>query len=700
MGTESSRSAEALAATIGLLQECLTSLPTAMVLREAHHVLFANQEAVRVLGYSQREWDQMDVLDIVDPRFVDEMGPRLARRSELRSLSAAAETRVRRRDGETVALEVRSGVLSAPALDREVFLHAFVDVSEMRKNEERLRDLSASLEAIIDNIPLMVFVKDAKTLAFVRFNRAGEELLGWPREALLGKSDHDFWPAAQADFFVARDRETLAKGTLVEIEEELIQTRDKGVRVLRTKKVPILGDDGAPRYLLGISEDVTDRKRSESSLYRLANLDALTGLPNRGLLRDRLDQALTRVRWNGRLVGVLVVDLDRFKSINDSLGHAVGDRLLVEAGARLCGAVRDGDTVARLGGDDFAVVLTDVAHKEDVGLVTEKIAAALREPFCIDGTELFVTPSVGISVAPTDGADVDTLLRHAEAAMYQAKEHGRNNHQFFSPALDATVRRRFALEHPLRRALAEEQFQVHYQPVVDLGSGAVVGMEALVRWRHPELGMVSPAEFIPLAEETGLIVDLGEWVLRTACRQTARWIALGHASMHIAVNLSARQCRERSLAEAVGRTLRETGLPPSALMLELTETSLMNNPGAGREMLERLVAQGVSIALDDFGTGYSCLGYLKSFPIAVLKVDQSFVRNITSDQRDRMIASTVVGLAHGLDLTVVAEAVETEGQLEVLRTLGCDRFQGYLFSRPVPADEATTLLAAQAEGRG
>ena len=570
----------------------------------------------------------------------------------------------------------------------------------IRMNEVHLRDVSASLEAVIDNIPLMVFVKDAETLAFVRVNRAGEELLGLSREVLVGKSDHDFWPVEQADFFVARDRETLAKGTLVEIEEELIQTRDKGVRVLRTKKVPILGDDGAPRYLLGISEDVTDRKRSESSLYRLANIDALTGLPNRGLLRDRLDQALTRVRWNGRLVGVLVVDLDRFKSINDSLGHAVGDRLLVEAGARLCAAVRDGDTVGRVGGDDFAVVLTDVAHKEDVGLVTEKIAAALREPFCIDGTELFVTPSIGISVAPSDGADVDTLLRHAEAAMYQAKEQGRNNHQFFSPALDATVRRRFALEHLLRRAIVEEQFQVHYQPVVDLRSGAVVGMEALVRWRHPELGMVSPAEFIPLAEDTGLIVDLGEWVLRTACEQTARWIAMGHASMHIAVNLSARQCRERSLAESVGRTLRETGLPPSALMLELTETALVNNPGAGREVLERLVAQGVSIALDDFGTGYSCLGYLKSFPIAVLKVDQSFVRNITSDQRDRMIASTVVGLAHGLDLTVVAEAVETEGQLDVLRALGCDRFQGYLFSRPVPADEATTLLAAQAEGRG
>ena len=249
----------------------------------------------------------------------------------------------------------------------------------IRMNEVHLRDVSASLEAVIDNIPLMVFVKDAETLAFVRVNRAGEELLGLSREVLVGKSDHDFWPVEQADFFVARDRETLAKGTLVEIEEELIQTRDKGVRVLRTKKVPILGDDGAPRYLLGISEDVTDRKRSESSLYRLANIDALTGLPNRGLLRDRLDQALTRVRWNGRLVGVLVVDLDRFKSINDSLGHAVGDRLLVEAGARLCAAVRDGDTVGRVGGDDFAVVLTKLDLPAFHALFQLMIVAALLE---------------------------------------------------------------------------------------------------------------------------------------------------------------------------------------------------------------------------------------------------------------------------------------------------------------------------------
>lgn len=432
-------------------------------------------------------------------------------------------------------------------------------------------------------------------------------------------------------------------------------------------------------------------EEKRATLQHLAYHDSLTGLPNRALVRDRLEVALAQAARSRQRLAVLFLDLDRFKLINDSLGHRVGDDVLREIGNRLVLSVREGDTVARMGGDEFVLLLGGFARVEEVADAARRILERLRRPLLLGSQELHVTVSMGIALWPDDGQDADTLIRNADAAMYRAKEQGRDNFQFFTPELQEAMHRRLSVGNELRRALEREEFTVHFQPVFHLGTGKLEGVEALVRWQHPERGLVMPGDFISIAEETGLIVPIGERVLRLACQAARRWHEAGH-SIWISVNLSSRQFKQPNLAGLVTSVLQETGLPPHALELEITETTAMADPDYTVAVLGQLRQMGVRIALDDFGSGYSSLNYLRRLPIDKVKIDRSFIHDVTRDANDAAIAQAIIAMAHSLGLRVVAEGVEEAGQLEFLRHRHCDEVQGYLTARPMPADGLTRLL--------
>jgi diguanylate cyclase (GGDEF)-like protein len=436
-----------------------------------------------------------------------------------------------------------------------------------------------------------------------------------------------------------------------------------------------------------------ERKRYQVQLEHQANYDALTGLPNRNLLHDRLRQAVYAQR-TPRSIAVVFMDLDHFKFVNDSLGHSTGDLLLKAMGERLRLVLREGDTVGRVGGDEFVLILNDQSNEEIIYRAMQRITAKVSEPLTIDGKELYVTCSAGISLYPQDGRDVETLLKNADAAMYRAKEHGRSNFQFYTSEMNERVNERLSLEHALRRALERNELALHYQQKVSLSTNQIVGAEALVRWMHPEWGLVRPARFIPLAEETGLIVPIGEWMLREACRQTRAWLDAGLAPGAVSVNLSVRQFRQEGLVRTVSRVLEETRLNPSQLEMELTESMVMHNVDAAIAILQGLKQLGVALSLDDFGTGYSSLSYLKDLPIDTLKIDRSFVRDIGAgaEADEGVLAQAIVSLGHALNLKVIAEGVETDAQLRFLRRHGCDEVQGFFHGEPVPPEEYRKLL--------
>jgi len=435
------------------------------------------------------------------------------------------------------------------------------------------------------------------------------------------------------------------------------------------------------------------RKQAESNLTFFANHDALTSLPNRFMFNERLTQALARAQRQDTMVAVMFLDLDRFKVINDTLGHDAGDRLLIELATQLRGCLRENDTIARQGGDEFVVLVEDINDPNQVTGVAQKILETVAEAHVLGGQELHITASIGISVYPNEGADVQALLKNADIAMYRAKEQGKNNFQFYSAEMNQHTFERLALETSLRRAIEREEFLLHYQPKVDLRSGRITGVEALVRWRHPELGMVSPAQFIPLAEETGLIAPIGDWVLRTACVEARRWVAAGISEITVAVNLSARQFAREDLAENIKSVLLESGLEARFLEIEITESTVMHNAKSAAGILQQLKDLGIRVAIDDFGTGYSSLGYLKRFPIDSVKVDRSFILDIPHDNDDVAITRAVIAMAHSLRLKVIAEGVETEDQYQFLRNHDCDEMQGYYFSQPLDAAALLQLLS-------
>lgn len=444
-----------------------------------------------------------------------------------------------------------------------------------------------------------------------------------------------------------------------------------------------------------LREQITERQRAEEKVNRMAYYDGLTGLPNPTLFKNRLTHELFSSSGSGQNSAVILLALDRFKNINDTLGHEIGDGLLRGAARRLTNTIRRTDTAAYFGGAEFALLLTNVRGAEDAVKIAQNIKNAVLSPFNCGEHELFVTASLGISLSPDDGSDYQTLLQNAGTALYRARQKGGDTCRFFTNDMHELAVKRLSLENNLRRALERGEFILHYQPQINAESGKFSGMEALVRWQHPQLGLVPPNDFIPIAEETGLIIPLGEWVLRTACRQNAAWQRAGLPAMSVSVNLSLRQFRQTNLIEVVKNALAETGLKPELLELELTESSIMNDAEQTLETLHELKRLGIQISLDDFGTGYSCLSHLKMLPLDVLKIDRAFVRNITTDSKDAAIAKTIVALARNLKLRTIVEGVETEEQAVFLSALGCDDFQGYLFSKPVPADDFKILLKKQ-----
>ena len=590
-------------------------------------------------------------------------------------------------DGDSIFIEVSSNVIET-ASGHRLIQGAFRDIRQRKRVEAELKLSSRVFESSQEAIMITDAARN-----IVSVNPAFSEMTGYAAEEVIGKNPRLLGAGRQsAEFFAGMWHDINSENRW---QGEIWNRRKNGdvYPVWLTISV-YRGASGEILNYVGIESDISERHAAQESIRQLAYYDPLTRLPNRTLLQDRVEQALAVAEREGKQVALFFIDLDHFKKINDSLGHFAGDQLLIQVAQRLLDCIRRMDTVARLGGDEFVVLLSEVTL-EGAADVARKVIAAIARPYAVEGHELSVTPSLGISLFPQDGRDFEALLKHADTAMYRAKESGRNAYQFFTSEMNVAALERLVLENSLRQGLERSEFVLYYQPQVDVASGSVIGAEALIRWNHPEIGMVSPAKFIPVAEMSGLIVPLGQWVLREACRQNREWQDAGLPKVCMAVNISSVQFRGGKLEEDVREVLAETGLAPDWLELELTEGTVMSDANATVDTLHRLSAMGIRLAIDDFGTGYSSLSYLKRFPIDRLKIDQSFVRDIVTDPDDWAIASAVISMGHSLRLKVIAEGVEHVEQLEMLRHQGCDEVQGYYFSVPLPAAEFRELLRQQ-----
>jgi diguanylate cyclase (GGDEF)-like protein/PAS domain S-box-containing protein len=554
-----------------------------------------------------------------------------------------------------------------------------------------LKKAEAFLNAVIENVPVMITVKSLPDCQYTLINREGERHFGIPRDKALGRTATELFSAEAADIINAHDREILSSVGSVKFEEHSIATPGNGVRIVAPTGVSILDANGKPEYLVTLLQDVTERTRAQAQIEHLAHCDALTELPNRASFKERLQSTLERPDPAKEGFAVMFIDLDRFKEVNDVFGHPVGDGLLCEIAKRLQAACED-SFVARLGGDEFAIICANGPQPAAAAALADHVLRAMEGEMEVSGQILRAAMSIGVSVYPADGIDMTVLLANADAALYRAKAEGRGSIRFFEPDMDRRLRERRVLQHDLRSAITRGDLTLYYQPQATI-KGEVNGFEALIRWTHPTRGMISPGEFIPLAEESGLIVPLGEWVLREACRQAASW----PRQLRIAINVSPVQFRCGDLPSLVHSVLMETGLPADRLEIEITEGVLIGDFSRAISILRQLKALGVRIAMDDFGTGYSSLSYLQAFSFDKIKIDQTFIANLDRNPHAAAIIRGVIGLCRGLDLPVIAEGVETIDQLTFLSSEFCDEVQGYLIGRPAPISDYAGLIGGQRE---
>jgi diguanylate cyclase (GGDEF)-like protein/PAS domain S-box-containing protein len=690
--TERKSAEEQLRHQHALLETVIEAIPCAVTLFDSNQkLLLHNREFTKLLELPDSLFENPPVTMERIFRFNAERGEYGPGDPEqiVRSLMARARHPVAhhfertRPNGQTI--DVR-GV----PLDDSSLVTIYTNVTERRTSAER----EQLAQVVFNHTPAGIIVTE-ENFRVLSLNPAASSMTGRNADELLGTSILDL-VLAEADWKQDQLQATLAlHGTW---RGEVSMQRHDGQSFpasLRTNRVEE-NNGGLPRHYIWIFADITERKEAEARMQHIAQHDSLTGLPNRLSLLMRLAQLLPEARRHEWKVGIMFIDLDRFKIINDTLGHQVGDELLREVACRLSNVVRETDFVARLGGDEFVVILPGINNPADAALVASKIINALSTPIEAEGHELHTSPSIGISLFPDDGPDGDSILRNADTAMYHAKAAGRNNYQFFAADMNQQATERLDIERKLRHAISRNELALVYQPQFGSDGKHPTGVEALLRWHHPSDGMIPPDRFIPVAEETGMIVEIGDWVMHTACREMKHWIDSGLKPVRVAVNVSARQLRRRDFCETVAGALAESGLPAELLELEITESSVMENPQEAILILERLGRMGISLAIDDFGTGYSSLAYLKLFPIDHLKIDRSFVRDIEHDLNDRAIAFGTIALAHSLGLNVIAEGVETPDQLELLRSNGCDEVQGYLFSKPLTGGAAFAFLHANA----
>lgn len=567
-----------------------------------------------------------------------------------------------------------------------VFISTFID----RRFEYQSILSEKKFRSVIESANDSIILSD-RTGTIISWNKGAELIFGFTEKEALGKNLKIIIP----DKFKVVHQQGMERyllsgepkviGNTVELEG----LRKDGSEFPIELSLAAWQEEGNV-YFSSIIRDITERKRNEKKINQMVYRDPLTGLPNRLLLNDRLSQALELADETKQTIGIMFIDLDRFKYINDTLGHAVGDQLLIEIAKRIQSCVGKNDTVCRQGGDEFIVLIPNTTADE-VSKIAQQIVDLFSSSVMVNEQELFVTPSIGIAMYPGDGRDIETLIKNADTAMYRVKEQGKNNFQFYTPEMNEAVTKKMKLEIGLRKALERDEFKIVYQPQINVETGGIIGVEALLRWHHPEWGTISPAEFIPIAEETGLILQIGEWVLHGACWQNKAWQNAGYAPLRMAVNISSRQFQQSDLVERVSRILRETELAPQYLELELTESIIQDSKYAVAKM-QQLKEMGIHLSIDDFGTGYSSLSYLKTFPIHTLKIDQSFTRNIYADPKDASLVETIIAMAHNLNLKVIAEGVETEEQLQFLQQKQCNEAQGYYFSRPISAEDLAEIL--------
>ena len=677
----------------------LEAAPDAMVVVDgAGKIVLLNLQTEKQFGYNRDELVGQAVTNIVPEGFAERLiadDLRSAADALAQQIGTGIELVARRKDGTEFPIEIMLSPLESA--EGILVTAAIRDISSRKMMEEALFGEKERALITLNSIGDAVISTDiAGNISLL--NLVAENMTGWSQREAAGRP-----MAGVFRIVAAASRETIPNpmanaidrhGTM-HLPSDCLLIRRDGLEVPIDAAVsPIHDRQGQIAGAVIVFRDVSVAQDTALRMAHSAHHDFLTGLPNRLLLDDRIGQAIAFAPRHTKHIAVLFLDLDGFKHVNDSLGHPVGDRLLQSVARRLVDCVRASDTVSRQGGDEFVVLLSEAAKWVDAAIVARRMLAAVAEPHSIDQHDLHITASIGVSVYPDDGENAETLIKNADTAMYQAKENGRQGYQFFTPAMNARAVERHSVEEGLRRALERQEFVLHYQPKVNLMTGAISGAEALVRWSHPTRGLVPPAQFIPVAEDCGLIVPIDNWVLRRACRQARAWADAGLPAMTIAVNVSATELRGDHFVEGLSAVLTETGLDPRSLELELTESVLMKNAESAAAILQDLRGRGVQVSVDDFGTGYSSLSYLRKFAVDSLKIDQSFVSQITSAEDDVSIVTAVISMARSLRLRVIAEGVETLEQLAFLRSLGCDEAQGFYFSRPVPALQFAQLLAA------